>query len=215
MYNKLFARIFIIYICLFLYVVPTRAAKETPNPDFKEEVPLQDQRLEVGSDKLDLIEISPAPKILKKRPEEKSDYFFPYSKSLSARVGYLFDNQKFSDKSFIFFGGVILQLRQDISKYYDLGIDLTSDATANIHAERRWIYTRTKFRPYTKAGLGLNLKAEEQLTTFIRINNYQLRWAIGFEQLYLNPMSWRFEFEAFAGLGSVGAQASVGYSWAW
>ncbi len=133
---------------------------------------------------------------------------------MSARFGGVFDSGQFSDKGVIYLAGISMLYRHKQNQYYDFGFDLRSDAVGNIYGERRWIYTRSRIRPYTKAGLGLNLVPSDQLATFLRFKNYQVRGGIGAEQIFITPMSFRYELELLQGDVTT-IIFCIGYSWAW
>ena len=210
---RLIISVAISFLVSNLFVKQSWAAKQDPSPDFidtPEAKDVHDQQ--TGKGALDYVDIAkPKPLILIHQDE---DYFYPYSRALSARFGGVFDSQKISDNGILFLAGVIYLYRHKPNEYYDFGFDVRNDSYGTIHAERRWISGRARTRTYTKVGFGLNLVPNDQLATFLKVKNYQVRTGVGLEKTFINPMSMRYEFELLAGDG-IGAILSLGYSWGW
>ncbi len=212
------SRKFVVFLLLSflvsnLFVKRSWAAKEDPSPDFSESEDSKnklDQQNNV--DRLDSVDIAKPPPLIVKLQEK--EYFYPYSRTLSARFGGVLDSQKFSDKGFLLLAGVIYLYRHRPNEYYDFGFDVRNDNYGTIHAERRWISGRAASRPYAKAGLGLNLIPSDQLATFLKFQNYQIRGAVGIEKIFISPMSFRYEVELLQGEATI-LILSLGYSWGW
>ncbi len=196
-----------------LFVKQSWAAKQDPSPDFVDTPEaIDNSEQQNGKAALDYVDIAKPPPLIVIHQDE--DYFYPYSRALSARFGGVFDSQKISDNGILFLAGVIYLYRYKSNEYYDFGFDVRNDSYGTIHAERRWISGRARTRTYAKAGVGLNLVPNDQLATFLKFKNYQVRGAVGFEKTFINPMSMRYELELLAGDG-ISAILSVGYSWGW
>ncbi len=196
-----------------LFVKQSWAAKQDPSPDFTQETEVDDSREQQSSKAdLDYVNVAEPPPLIPSQKDQ--EYFYPYSRALSARFGATVDTQKKSDSTVLYLGGVIFLYRLRPNEFYDFGFDVRSDSNGTIHTERRWIFGRAKTRNYIKAGVGLNLVPDDQLATFLKFKNYQIRGAVGFERTFYNPMSLRYEFELLVGQG-IGAILSFGYSWGW
>jgi hypothetical protein len=192
---------------------PAWAAKEDPSPDFSEEADPNAEAVNADSkSKMDSVEIAKPPPFSPR--ETQTEYFFPYTRSMSARFGGVYDSKQFGDKGVVYIAGISLLYRYKQKYFFDFGFDLRSDSTGNLYGERRWIYSRSRFRPYTKAGMGLNLIPSDQLVTFLRFKNYQVRGAIGAEQIFISPMSFRYELELLQS-DVTAIILCLGYSWAW
>lgn len=196
-----------------VFTCPSWAAKEGPSPDFSEDVEANPDAINADSkSKMESVEIAKPPPFSPR--ETQAEYFFPYTRSMSARFGGVFDSSQFSDKGLIYLAGISLLYRYKQKYYFDFGFDVRSDALGTIYGERRWVYSRSSFRPYTKAGLGLNLVPADQLATFLRFKNYQARVGLGAEQIFITPMSFRYEIELLQS-DVTAIILSLGYSWAW
>lgn len=201
------------FLVSILFVKQSWAAKEDPSPDFTEAPePKDGLDQQNGNERLESVDIAKPPPLILRHQEK--EYFYPYSRTLSARLGGVFDSQNFSNNGILLLAGVSYLYRRLQNEYYDIGFDIRNDPFGTIHAERRWISGRAAARPYMKAGLGLNLVPSDQLATFLKIKNYQIRGAIGIEKIFIPPMSFRYEFEILQG-ESTTIILSGGYSWGW
>jgi hypothetical protein len=142
------------------------------------------------------------------------DIFFPYQSSVSPRVGAGTKNQGATNG--FYFLGLNYMLESATKKHFEVGVDLTSDTLGLLHLARKWVFnSTTAFRPYVKAGPTIKLVADQQLATFLKVENYQLRVAGGFERLLKAPMSLRIDLEAALTSGGYECALALGYSWAW
>jgi hypothetical protein len=197
---------------------PTFAAPAPPQPDLDQPIEAETQSAEPDKSKTDTITITPVPV-----PASESDggvvgseYFYRYRNSMSPRVGMVFNSDEYTeDKRILFLVGFQFFYQTRSQKSYESGLDLVSNSTGRAHFQRRWIFSRTRFRPYTKAGLGVKLVPRDGLATILKFTNFEARGAIGFERLLLAPLSLRMELELTAGPREFEAIASAGYSWAW
>lgn len=209
------------FVVLALPAVTPRAALATPRTETSEieeetagEVPHASDPLD--KEIIETIDISPPPKINRQLDRiDHSEYFYRYRKSMSPRIGITYDTDVYLEKSFIYLAGFqYLFPTKDLTSY-EGGADLMSDGTGYAHFAQRWFLTRTRFRPYAKAGGAIHIVPRQALTTFLKFENYQIRGAVGAERLIAPPLSLRFEFEAGVGFGGLLAQVTGGYSWAW
>lgn len=194
-----------------------QSATSDPSPDFTDTAPVEESSdLDpMVKDSVDLTKVPPAPPSGLRAPPE---YFYRYRRAITARVGLLYDTKASEDTNTHTLLGVQYLFPGPELKSYEAGADILSDGTGVAHAARRFIYSRTKFRPYTKAGVGVRIVPSDQLATFIRYENYQLRAAAGFEYLFFvygKEMNVRLETEVTASFRSVQADATIGHVWAW
>lgn len=164
------------------------------------------------------INITPPPALtnVSSRGVVSSEYFYRYRNSLSPRAGMVLNSEAYAqDKRFLYIVGFQYLFPTHDLRDFEAGADVVSDGTGRAMFARRWIYSRTRFRPYTKAGGGVKIIPADGLTTFIRLENLQARAAIGAERLLLAPMSLRCEFEVTVGMKGYEALLTAGYSWAW
>ncbi len=211
--HKFFALLTISFLVSNLFVKQSWAAKQDPSPDFTETSESKDNtEQQNGNDRLEYVDVAKPPPLIVRHGEK--EYFYPYSRTLSARLGGVLDSEKLKDKGVLLLGGVLYLYRYRPNEYYDFGFDIRNDSFGTIHAERRWISGRAAARPYYKAGAGINLVPNDQLATFLKLKNYQIRGAIGIEKIFIPPMSFRYELELLQGEATT-LILSIGYSWGW
>lgn len=211
--RKLLVLVALSFLFSLLFVKQSWAAKEDPSPDFTEAPDSQDSlERKNGIERLESVDIATPPPLILRHQER--EYFYPFSRTLSARFGAVLDSQKYSEKGVLLLAGVIYLYRHRQNEYYDFGFDVRNDAFGTFHVQRRWISGRAATRPYFKAGFGLNLVPADQLATFLKIKNYQLRGGVGLEKIFIAPMSFRYELELLQS-ESTAIILSIGYSWGW
>jgi hypothetical protein len=202
---------------------PARAAVgEAPedflgSPDSTSENTTPDPESEPGSDRTrtDLIDIAKPRQLSHRQMRQLSEYFYPYHRSMTPRVGFSYDSYTYpNDQKFPALFGFEYLYRTQALHSYEAGADLLTDNSGQAHFSRRWFYSRSSFRPYSKAGGGLRIVPNDGLATFLRFENFQVRGAIGAEQLIIDPMSLRFEIEAAISTKRVNLFATLGYSFA-
>jgi hypothetical protein len=186
------------------------AATDKPNPDFTEPSSSEDETRQEDLDRLRSLDIAkppPAP------PGERVplEYFHRYRQGLTLRLGSIYDTDPAKGSSPGFLGGAqYVFASANLLRNYEAGFDLLSDGTGVMHAAFRFPYSRTSFRPYTKAGAGIRLVPEDRLITFLRYQNYQIRGAAGFEWTIDDPVSIRLEAEAAIGMEQIQASVNMG-----
>ncbi len=191
------------------------AARGSPSPDFIDpavgEKPLTDEQ-KAFRDSTDI-----APKAPGAMEEARRlGYFHKYRKGLSALGGYVYDTKFAQDNSDPLMRVSVLYLFPDQSlREYEVSVDIASDKFGAISFARRFIYSRTRFRPYSKLGLGLRIDPNDQLAAFLRYKYYKVFGAIGFELLIDEPINLRFELQTGASINSFDGSASLGLAWAW
>lgn len=191
------------------------AATPSPSPDFQDPPPKEEPPSPEQTMQLEAMDISKPP-VRRVQPEEREEFFFPYRYSIAIRLAPVFDTATTVDgRNVIYLAGVQYLFPLQDLKAFEAGADLLSDSSGAIHLSRRYIFSRSRFRPYTKAGFGLRVVPADQMVALLKYQNYQLRGAIGFEHLFRLPMSFRSELEVTAGMRSFQAILSLGYVWAW
>lgn len=193
------------------------AAPETPDPDLSVQSAAESEPGDKR--KLELLEVTepkgplPTQSGVVKRAR---DIFYPYQSSVSPRAGAGVSSRKVSNENAFYFVGLSYMLDSPHSRHHEFGIDLTSQSHGLFHAAYKWVFDHNSaFRPHLKFGTTVMLVPSEQLGTFLKASNYQLRGAAGFEKLLKAPMSLRCDLEAAWISGGYAAAFSLGYSWAW
>lgn len=165
-------------------------------------------------DSIDITEVKGDP--FKANDFGSSEYFYPYRRSVSPRLGTLFNSSEYADdKSILYLVGFQLLFQDQFRRSFEGGLDLVSNGTGRAHFSHRWFHSRSRFRPFSKVGLGVKIIPKNGLATLVKFDNWQARGAIGFEHLLLAPLSFRCELEAAVGPRDFEAAIVAGYSWAW
>ncbi len=194
----------------------SRGATTTPSPDFDEPT----TREEAADPQADearraTIDITEPPPPRPRSPEERTEFFYPYRRAITARFGPTYATKAVDGQNNFTLIGALYTFPSQKLKSLEAGADLVSDGSGALHFAKRIEYSRSRFRPYVKYGGGVRVIPKEQLVSFIKIGNYQARGAVGFEQLVLLPQSLRLEFEATVSTEGAQAILTLGYLWGW
>jgi hypothetical protein len=204
-------------VLLAALLVPriSQGATETPSPDFNEPPAKKEEISSENKMILNSIDIAPPPPAPEKINSD--DFFYSYRRALIIRAGALYDTeaaQNGTSNPLVDLGLGYL-FPDEKWKSLEAGADLLSDGTGVLHLEKRFEFSRTRFRPYLKAGAGLRVDPSDQLATFLKYQNYQLRGAAGFDQLIQLPASLRIEIESTISTKTVQIGLSIGAVWAY
>jgi hypothetical protein len=217
------------HICLRrLFVVPTfvvlaallissnaRSAKGSPQPnmdDTPEDATSRPSTDPILNQTIDIGKPPPAPS-LENRAER--EFFYQYRSSITARVGLALINSAVTNGGAQTIAGAEYAFTTPAMKIYEGGADIIGDGTGNLHFSRKIVYSRSEFRPYIKVGAGLLVNPSDGLVTFIKYQNYQIRAAMGLEELLRIPRSMRLELEGTLGGNTTQASITAGYVFAW
>ncbi len=195
---------------------PVWAAPATPSPDFvdpvsEEKPPTDEQRALEQS-----VDIAPAPPA-SPREARRLGYFYKYRNAITAFYYAGADSKNITEDKSPFIQRFSLQFLFPTENLHALeaSADLFSDNSGALGLSYRWIFSRTRLRPYTKLGAAVRIDPDDQLAALLRLKNYQLRGSVGFEQTLGDPVSLRFDAELIASGRSVEALAGLGLVWAW
>ena len=146
---------------------------------------------------------------------QRVEYFYPYRRALTFRAGAATRaSSSTNEKSPTITGIQFLFTTQNLAKF-EAGADLISDGNGALHAAQRWVFTRTKLRPYAKLGGGLIIDPKDMLAALAKYEMFVLEGASGFEYVIHKEHGVRLEAEALAGLKNFQFGAFAGYVWAW
>ena len=204
----------------------TESALAGENPDhsslFKEPAKIEAPADRPTTEDFDSFEQNKAisialPKDIDKVRKKNRDFFYPYTQSMSPKLGLLFDMANTdSDDAFLYLLGVNYMLPRYRSPQLELSADLISNSTGHLSAVVRWIlFERNSFRPFYKAGLTHKVEADQQLGSFTNLDNYLIRVGAGLEEYLKDPASIRLEAELSIGLENIFFGLILGYSWGW
>jgi hypothetical protein len=207
-------------LCAILATSEVSIAAPSPtSPSLDEtDTSVQDDKASADQElKSQTVIVTPPPAGPNTRPAE-NEYFHPYRQALSARLGQVMSSFEGIDdaksKSWVV-GGLQYLFTTRANRFYEAGADLNSEGSGTLHLQRRWIFSRAKFRPYTKAGGGVIIIPSEGLVSFLRMQNWQLRGAGGAEQLVWRKLSVRAEIEATLSQNGYWLIGSIGFVWPW
>ncbi len=152
----------------------------------------------------------------KKNGDDQS-YYYPYKKSVSPRIGFVFDPDKLREKlELVFLFGFVFLLPSENSNHWEIGFDVHTGGVGYLQFNRRWIFTNTeKFRPFLRAGVSSRMKSSQGFASVVNQDNVQLRLGFGFEDLIINPMSAAVGLDLAVGSDQSFLAVLLGYSWAW
>ncbi len=190
------------------------AANASPSPDFfdtpVEEQPPTQEQLERGAS----VDIAPEPPA-SPGAARKIGYFHKYRHGLSGQINSVYDTREPADSGPLVRGSLNYLFNDDQLRSYEASVDLLSNGTGSLALARRWIFSRTRFRPFTKAGFAVIIDPNDQLATLLKVEHYQARASLGFEMLVSNPISLRLELEGAVGTTALQVIAGGGLVWAW
>jgi len=161
------------------------------------------------------MDVSKIPEPKSQFVSSKSQVFFPYESSMSPRFGMGTDSNRISNNEYYFLYGLQYQFAGENGLHWEAGGDVLSDGTGVVSLGRKWRYFPTEaMRPYLKLAGALHIDPSEQLTTFLRTENFQIRPAVGFEYFLEHPSSVRLELESWFSMKKRGLHFCIGYSYA-
>ena len=203
---------FVLACCVL--AAPAYAAKSTSAPnldDTQEATAPPENEKEIRSS----IDIAAPPPPRPVSAEEK-EYFYRYRSALTFQTGLVYDTRAVNDgTSFLTRLGTQYDFTTEDRRKYEGGADLLSDGSGSLEGFQRFVFGQGRFRPYVKGGLGLRVVPADQLATFLKYENYQLRGAAGLEQLVKDPIGLRVELEAMLSSRSLGLSLLFGGVFAW
>ncbi len=121
------------------------------------------------------------------------EFFYHFRKSLSAMAGPAYRTDAIQDPD--------TQLSLNYWQHptdgasLEAGADLMSDGTGALHISKRDNQGRGRLRSYYKYGLAIRIVPNEQLVTFLKFQNWQLRGSAGAEWQWPWGKSWSLRSE--------------------
>jgi hypothetical protein len=202
----------VLIIVLSTLTAPNARATPAPvSPDLSAKGNSQSEATPAELERAKLV-VPSAAEPIQIRPIE-NDYFYRYHQSLSLRGGgevALGDLQNPGPTM-----GILYWLPLRSGSSIEPGVDLSRDGFGTIHAGLRTVLGNERFRWFYKWGAGIRIVASDQLVTFVRPRNWQLRAAGGFEITLSDPISFRLDFDAIYGLERSLVDLTLGLAFAW
>lgn len=144
--------------------------------------------------------------------EASRTYVYPYRQQLVPRVGYVRSNDDDDPHTYMF--GISYLWPRYVSPQAEIGADLVNKYGGHINfGIKHIVFERGFFRPFWLWGITHEAVPEDRLATFVNLENYYLRIAVGFEDVIKLPKSVRLEAEALAGTDKQMFKVCLGYSW--
>jgi hypothetical protein len=208
--------ILLLALIQFLQIGPGHAATPKPNIELSEESlqtpvsstpsPEEVQR----ANQVRLREADPLSKV-----STANDYFFRYRRAITLRAGSFHRLNNLPEP-----GGLISVLYwfplKDL-RGVELGADLVvhdQQESGTIHFASRHVYGNDRFRGFYKFGGGIRIVPDEQLVTFLKLANWQMRLGTGFEYAVLDPVSIRLDVESAVSTQFISLMATLGLAFA-
>jgi hypothetical protein len=108
--------------------------------------------------------------------------------------------------------GLAKSFYENEDQVLDYGLEILPTGYWGGQISRKWIFTPYAwFEPYLRVGGGSLWKLSESLGSFINIYRYQIRFALGFEDLFKNRRQWRAEIGSAWGLSGLSFSANLGF----
>ena len=206
-------RIFMTFVLPLIFTWPTaHAAISQPSPDYSEPAPPADPPFDPNADVLTKQSLDIANPPLPSHVRDSTEYFHRYRKSLTVRFG---PYRGLDENNQGLMYGLIYNFPAFTVQSLEAGADLLSNGTGTLHLAKRFEFSRTRFRPFLKAGVGVRVVPEQQLTTFLKLANYQVRLGAGFEHLVRTAQSIRVDVGFLIMTDTQQLVGTVGYVWAW
>lgn len=200
--------------CLIACLVASNAAKAAitqPSPDEVTNESPSEPATEEEIARARELELSPAPE---PKTEKLSDrYFYKYHNAITVRGGI---EERFNDLGTV--GSVLSVLywlpRRDF-RGIEGGADLLSDGAGTFHLASRTLVGRGRWRAFHKIGGGVRIVPSDQLVTFLRLRNWQIRIGGGAEYTISDPISLRVDLEGTFTVEKLAGVLTLGASWSW
>lgn len=206
----------LLMIFAFLHPIATRAAVSQPTPDYIEPASPTDPPADPSADVMTRQSLDIANPPLPPRSRDVSEYFHRYRRSLTIRVGPYRELDE-NNRGMIY--GLIYNFPAFGLQSLEAGADLLSGGSGALHLAKRFEFSRSRFRPFLKAGVGVGVGVRvvpsEQLTSFLKGANYQLRGGGGFEISIRHAESVRVDAALLLMSETQQILGTIGYVWAW
>lgn len=149
-------------------------------------------------------------------PADTSKYFYPYQSSLNFYFGASLSSPDIgSVVNYGLFGFSYLWPAPGASHIETGGEGLTSGTSFLWIAYRTHFISTARLRPYWSAGLGIKIRPEQGIASFLEVRNTYLRGAVGVEWSVWEALSSRTElFVAPDFIGRGFMALTTGMSWA-
>ncbi|MBL7689084.1 MAG: hypothetical protein JNJ49_13705 [Bdellovibrionaceae bacterium] len=203
-------------VCILTATAPklAHAAKTSPSPEDSLDTPKpatvpSTEELERAGQ----VEMSVAPAEVGNKPQNPQAYYFRYRQSITVRGGI---EQRFND---IGSPGSILSIlywfpRKDL-RGIEGGADLQSDGSGTIHIASRNVVGKGRWRGFHKLGGGVRIVPSDQMVTFLRLKNWQLRMSGGVEYSISDPYTLRLDLDGTVSTERMAALLTFGVAWNW
>lgn len=204
----------LVYVLTVSAPTLARAAKTSPSPekslDSREDttVPSPEELA-----RAEQVEISEPPAQTAAQQTNTLSYYFRYRQSITVRGGL---EERFNDTGSP--GSVLSVLywfpRRDL-RGIEGGADLQSDGVGTIHIASRNVVGKGRWRGFHKLGGGVRIVPSDQLVTFLRLKNWQLRMSGGVECSISDPYSLRLDLDGTLSTERMAALLTLGVAWNW
>ncbi len=195
------------FVCSQLSSSTAWAAKTPTAPDLSDakhpDVPPTVEELERAK----IVNITPAPSVSRKLSDPDA-YYHKFRSSLSLRAGAEWALSNLQNPGLGF--GVLYAFPLADLRGVEAGADVSADGNGTLHFARRNVTGNERLRWFYKYGGGVRIVGRDQLVTFLRLRNWQVRVGGGFELTTFDPISIRVDVESIFATESVKALATLG-----
>ena len=136
------------------------------------------------------------------------EFFYHYRKSTSIMVGPIYRTDALQDPKTLLTLTYWRFPTDGVS--LETGVDLLSDGVGGFHVSKKENLGRGELRNYYKYGAGVRIIPSEQLVTFLKLQNWQVRGGIGSEWQLPWSTAWSLRGELGLVLSQGGIQVPIG-----
>lgn len=188
-------------LCLITITISTSefavAATPPPAPDltFKrtEDPPATPEEIQRAHD----VKITEPPPN-RVRVDTSRDYFYKYRQALSLHGGLISEVRDIASPT----SAIGFQYRFQFPENgrSEIGADLVTSGNGLVHASKFYFLEDSRFRFFYKYGLEVRVVPSEELVTFLKLANWRVRLASGFEWNTWQAIGIRLDLEAHVGV---------------
>ncbi len=191
------------------------AAKPAPSPEDSLDTPAAPPTaaLPAELERARQVQVTQPPAELNTETAREQAYFFRFRQSITVRGGL---EERFND---IGSPGSVLSVlywfpRKDL-RGIEAGADLQSSGNGTLHFASRSVVGNGRWRGFHKLGGGVRVVPTDQLVTFLRLKNWQLRMSGGVEYSLSDPYTLRLDLDGTISTELMAALITFGVAWNW
>lgn len=184
-----------------------RAATPPPAPDLTLEKTADPPATPEEIQRAHEVEITEPPPT-RLRVDTSREYFYKYRQALSFHGGLTSEIRDIASPASTI--GFQYRFQFPENGRSEIGADLLTSGNGLIHASRFFFLDDSRFRLFYKYGLEVRVVPSEELVTFLKLANWRVRMAAGFEWNTWQAIGIRMDLEAHVGVNEQFISALLG-----